>query len=145
MNIHVVVCARNEADIIEPFVRHTLQWAQKVHMVLHRCHDNSADIVRRLSDEGAPLFFEHDANLLHQHGATMTRLAHAAAQEGADWVFPIDVDEFVLGSVHDVCREGDASTPIEIPWRGYVPLPTDIKGDPNVLTRIQHRRICRMP
>jgi hypothetical protein len=145
MNIHVVVCARNEADIIETFVRYAMKWSTKVHLVLHRCLDNSVEVARRLRDDGAPLELSLNANLLHEHGTVMTGLAHRAADEGAEWVFALDVDEFGVGDVRHLGEGAEASEPIELPWRGYVPLPTDVSSEPNILRRVLHRRKSECP
>lgn len=144
-NVHVVVCAKNEADIVEAFLRHALQWASKVHMVLHRCHDNTEDIVRAVRDEGASVDIDVSTNLSHIHGVAISRLAHKAASEGADWVCPLDTDEFVVGPLTQTCQRAAEFLPVTVPWRCYVPLPTDLASETNILKRIQHRRDSERP
>ena len=50
-NIVVVSMVRNEADIIESFVRHNLQFADRLYIVNHRSSDATKDILQQLLQE----------------------------------------------------------------------------------------------
>jgi hypothetical protein len=46
---------RDEADIVERFVRHALCWADSLLIVDHASCDNTSIILRKLVEEGLPL------------------------------------------------------------------------------------------
>jgi hypothetical protein len=65
----------------------------------------------------------------------------AVAQCGADWILPLDADEFVATAAGASLREAlrEESTPVSMRWVTYVPHPSDDPGDRNPATRIRHR------
>lgn len=52
---------RNEADIVEAFVRHNLTVLDALAIVDHGSLDGTADILRRLIGEGLPVFLGHES------------------------------------------------------------------------------------
>lgn len=145
MNIITIFCARNEADILETCVRHYARWSKKIFVVLHQCQDNSAEIIGHLQDEGLPIECSIDTGLLHEQAAMMTELLYRAADAGADWILPVDTDEFIVGDISRVLAEQDGLTPVRVPWKSYVPMPGDLPSEQNVLKRITHRRASEHP
>lgn len=95
----------NEADIIEPFIRHHAGLLD-LHIVLDNgSSDETVPILRALHAEGlnlqvyqsaAPIFLETEHN---------TGLYRLALQEGADWVVFLDADELLI--VHQAERPAD--------------------------------------
>jgi hypothetical protein len=63
---------------------------------------------------------------------------------GADWVVPLDADEFITAAEKGPLREIIEKLPqdriVKLPWRTYVPLSSDDSRNPNILKRIQHYR-----
>ena len=51
---------RNEADIVEAFVRHNLVLLDGIAIVDHASVDATPDILRALKDEGLPIFLARD-------------------------------------------------------------------------------------
>lgn len=139
MKICVIAWARNEADILEAWVRHHAEFADEIHLVLHRTRDNSEEILTQLQREGHPITWEKDERFTHEQQAVLTQLLHEKISDGYDWVFPLDLDEFVMG---DVKKElaGLQGKLIRLPWKGYVPTPHDDQKERHVLKRVQYRR-----
>ena len=96
MKIYVISMARNEEDIIESFVRHSLTFADKVIIAEHLSQDNTARILELLVAEGLPLAVEKVTTFEAHQAKTMTELARRAYTEGADVIVPLDADEFLL-------------------------------------------------
>src|SRR5205814_5178182 len=73
----------------------------------------------------------------------LTRLMHeiAIGKYRADWVLPLDADEFVIAPQGESLIATDAceDAPIALPWRSYVPCDVDDAGQPNPVLRIRHR------
>lgn len=86
-----LVC--DEADILRTNLRYNLALGLDEVLVLDNgSMDGSADVLRELSDR-TPLAWWEDSSS-YNHGRMLTRLAAEAAHRGADWVLPIDADEF---------------------------------------------------
>src|SRR5882724_5337441 len=98
MRLVAVSIVKNEADIIEPFVRHTLAWVDH-HLVFdHDSTDGTREILGALQREGLPVtLYTDDAlgNLQQARSNFLTRLA--AQQYSADWIMPLDADEILAG------------------------------------------------
>jgi len=96
MRLWGVSMVRNEADIIETFVRHNLTFLDGLAIVDHRSADDTPQIVGALAREGLPLIvLANDAVAYAQKEITTSALRHVLARTGADFVFPIDADEFI--------------------------------------------------
>jgi hypothetical protein len=70
-------------------------------------------------------------------------MREAAADGGADWVLPLDADEFLVapdGSVRAALTALPADRPSTVDMRLYVPTPDDPPDEPNVLRRLTYRR-----
>ena len=99
MRIVAISRVRNEADIIEPFVRHTLAYCEKLLVINHGSTDATEGILRSLESEGLGLEVINDPTLGHVGVDQMNRLLNVAARElSADWIFCLDADEFISGS-----------------------------------------------
>src|SRR5690349_9696321 len=87
---------RNEADIVEAFVRHNLTVLDGLVIVDHGSIDATPDILRRLIGEGLPVFLGHEtAPEFDQQAMKNGLVRHVFASSDAEWVFPLDADEFV--------------------------------------------------
>ncbi len=145
MKITTIFCARNEADILEACVRHYAQWSSKIIVVLHQCVDNSKEIIEHLIREGLPIECRIDSGLLHEQSSMMTTLLFDAMNEGADWIVPVDADEFIIGDVPSILANQSGLSPIRVPWKCYVPMPEDHSEEKNVLRRITYRKASEHP
>lgn len=91
-----VTTARNEADIIEPFVRHTAAHVDHLVVVDHCSHDRTPEILGSLVAEGLPMTVLRCESPVYNQAPLTTLLVRRAVQKhGADWVLPLDADEFL--------------------------------------------------
>ncbi len=145
MKLVAVSVVKNEADIIEAFVRHTGTWVDH-HLVFdHDSTDGTREILAELVREGWPLaLFTDDvlANLQHVRSNALARLAFD--QQGADWVVPLDADEFLCAPNRTAFESALAAVPTgqagTLAMRNYVPTPADDPREANPVLRLRHRR-----
>ena len=105
MRVTAISMVRNEADVIEAFVRHHAEIVDELVVVDHRSVDGTDEMLRALAEEGLPLRVRSEDSPVQRQNVVMTGLMReAAADGGADWVLPLDADEFLVapqGSVRD--------------------------------------------
>jgi hypothetical protein len=145
MRLHSVTMVRDEDDIVEAFVRHNLQFVDRTHVVVHQSVDSTLGILEALHAEGLPVQITVSDDAVFKQGATLTALARSAFVAGAEFVFVLDADEFLISPSRAVLERNLATLPVEaigaVPWRTYIPMPGDPRDEPNVLKRITHRPI----
>src|SRR5207248_1347715 len=115
----------NEIDIIEAFVRHTLALVDRLVVLDNGSSDGTLAVLRALQAEGLPLDLVEDPTPGMYQAQRMTRLLRewAVGRHGADWVLPLDADEFLVvpeGASLVPSRPG-GDRPVALPWRSYVP------------------------
>jgi hypothetical protein len=136
---------RNEGDVIEAFVRHHAEVVDELIVIDHCSTDGTGELLRALAAEGLPLTLRHEGSLVHRQSVVLTGLMRdAATSRGADWVVPLDADEFLLaldGDVRGVLRAMPRDRAWTVELRFYVPCPDDPADEVNVLRRIRHRRV----
>lgn len=144
MKIVSISWVRNEADVVEAFVRHHWPLMTRMIIVDNRSTDNTAMILQRLQEEGLPIEVRRDVSFIHRQGEAMTEILETLRNESVDWVVPLDADEFLITSdpagLRSALVDLPTDRPIHIPWRSYVPLPSDPPDEVNVLRRITHRK-----
>jgi len=150
MKITTVSWVRNESDILEAFVRHHAAFAHRMVIVDHRSQDNSREMLERLKREGLPLDIRHDDRLGHFQAQVLTEIVREVAdRDDPDWILPLDADEFLVTldtrSIEKTLGDERQDMMLSIPWRTYVPLPSDPMKEPHVLRRITHRRVAEEP
>ncbi|MBR1421321.1 MAG: glycosyltransferase family 2 protein [Selenomonadaceae bacterium] len=94
--IAVVTMMKNEADIVESFIRHTSLFADKIYVCDHKSTDRTREILDLLKNEGLNLevsSFERDE---HGQQEVTQSLLQRAIDDGFDLVIPIDTDEFMI-------------------------------------------------
>jgi hypothetical protein len=121
-----VTMLRNEADVVESFVRHNLSFLDNLFVVDHGSSDGTAEILDALVAEGLPLEVDRDASVGYLQSEIMTRAArHAFARHGADFVFAIDGDEFLKVPRRELLESVLATLPRGLhgamQWQTYVP------------------------
>ena len=93
MKVVGVYLVRNEVDIIETNLRHHLTTVLDEAIVLDNgSTDGTLELLVDLADE-LPLQLTSEVGHIYQSGR-VTRMARYATQQGADWILPIDADEF---------------------------------------------------
>ena len=95
--IVAITMVKNEMDIIESFVRHTLGFADLLIVADHKSTDRTREILEALRAEGLPILVGDVEEARHVQAETMTRLLWMAADTyQADIVLPLDTDEFLV-------------------------------------------------
>src|ERR1700681_2600267 len=96
MRLFGVAMVRNEADVIEAFVRHNLSVLDGLAIVDHGSFDATSDILAKLQAEKLPLHIERDDRPEYFQSARTTALVRETLRrEQADFVFALDADEFL--------------------------------------------------
>ncbi len=124
-----VSLVKNEADIIEANIRHNLRYLDRIIVFDHDSCDATARILDALAAEGLPVTLltrrSDRRELGFWQGEFTTALARLAfEQHGADYVFPIDADEFLEAPSRAAIEAALDACPNEIAniaWRTYVP------------------------
>jgi len=96
MRLWGAAMVRNEADVIETFVRHNLRALDGLGIVDHGSFDGTSEILAALVQEGLPLRIYRDQEPSFQQSLRITQVAREAMRvQGADFVFALDADEFL--------------------------------------------------
>lgn len=142
MSLFGISMVRNEADVLETWTRYHLQLLDGLIVADHRSIDETPQILTELVEEGLPIEVRRVDETGYGQVAAVTQLARRAVSLGADWVFPLDADEFlnvrrtapsqILGNV-------GSNEPFALPWETYVPTVEDPTEVSNPLLRITWR------
>jgi hypothetical protein len=101
-NIWAVSMVKNEEDIIESFCRYTMQFCDGLLIRDDNSQDHTSGIIKQLINEGLRIIlFETTLSGTSDFGGykfhVFNDLARQAFEErGADWVIPLDADEFLF-------------------------------------------------
>jgi hypothetical protein len=131
-----------EGDIVEEFVRHWLQFVDRLIVVDLGCLDTGREILGDLVAEGLPISIWEGEPFPATDERRTTLVRRAFETFEPDYLFLLDVDEFLkapsrselesvlaaLNGVHAV-----------VPWVTYVPAAGDPAGESRVLARVRHR------
>lgn len=141
MRLVGISVVKNEIDIVEPFVRHAAARLDRLLVLDNGSTDGTRQILRRLVDEGLPVEVLDDPEPGNYQWRRMTGLMrdHAIKRCGADWVVPLDADEFLVGEDLKLLVRSVENRPCALHWRTYVPGPDDVAGELNPVRRITDR------
>ncbi|HEY4248767.1 MAG TPA: glycosyltransferase family 2 protein [Lacunisphaera sp.] len=145
MRLVAVSIVKNEADIIEAFVRHTFVWVD-YHLIFdHDSTDGTREILGQLQKEGLPLTLFSDDAPGHLQQFRSNHLSRLAAQDhGADWVVPLDGDEIFCGpdrSLLEKClNDLDSGCSASLPLLDYL---TTTDDDPSLVNSVERLRYSR--
>jgi len=121
-----VSMVRNEADVIEVFVRHNLAFLDALVVIDHGSADETLGILKSLAKERLPLklLANEDSRFLQAEAVTdVTR--RLIEQSDADVVLPLDADEFVKTPSRDALERALEAIPAnaygQLHWQNYVP------------------------
>lgn len=125
MHLAGAAMVRDEADIIEAFVRHNLRQLERLAIVDHGSVDGTFEILTALRGEGLQVSIERDDSPAQRQQETLTRLARTLLRDGADLVFALDADEFLKISSPALLARVVTSVPhgmhMALDWQTYVP------------------------
>jgi hypothetical protein len=144
MKLVAVSVVKNEADVIEAFVRHTRYWTDEHFIFDHDSTDGTREILFELVREGLPLKLFTGAAVGNLQQSRSNHLAHLAFTEArADWVLPLDADEFLVAESRAALESqlgSNLDEPVTLPLRNYSPSTVDNPAEQNPVLRIQHRK-----
>jgi len=131
-----VTMVKNEADIIEANVRHNLRYLDRLIVLDHDSSDASARILQSLVEEGLPLTISRMGapDPAFKQAQFTTALARGAFEKfAADYVIPIDADEFLRVSSRaalDAALAASESAITNLRWQTFVPSDDDEQCHP---------------
>lgn len=101
MKLAAVSIVRDEADILEAWIRHNLHFIDRLYIVDDGSTDNSLRIIHALRDEGLAISLTSERSLAayHQGQRTTALVEHALSEAPWDYIFFLDGDEFLVA--HD--------------------------------------------
>lgn len=102
MSVAALMVVRDEADIIEPVVRHTLAHVDEVIVADHHSKDGTREILEQL-----PVWLLSVKTRGLNGDRVRERLADLARHRGHDWAIVVDADDVWLVTGHHEARIGD--------------------------------------
>lgn len=132
---------KNEADIVETFVRFTLNFASKMVFIDNGSTDGSTEILKALAEEGLPIEIHMEAHRFYDQYFLENQYIRKIAEENQfDFLIPLDVDEFLAsdGNVLEQLETLPSDQVTMLNWRTYCLLSD--QGEGFFLDRIIHVR-----
>ena len=142
-----IAMVKNEADVIEAFVRHNLGFMDALAIVDNDSIDGTREILVQLQQEGLPIILFDDPVVAHFHAEIMTAVYRKVVPNFKPrFVFLLDADEFIVASSREALyaqlRALRPGTQARYCWRTYIPAPTGPDGDTSdPLRSITHRMV----
>lgn len=145
MKIISISTVKNEADIIESFVRYNLNIVDEMIILDNNSSDETTLILKKLIDEGLSITLFNSDDSYHNQATKMTNLLNKAIYEhDGDIVCLLDADEFIISNDNrhprEVLEEIDNSFYYLAKWVTYVPTIFDNENSKFVPSRITHIR-----
>jgi hypothetical protein len=145
MELTALALVKLDGDIIEEFVRHTLQFADRLIVVDNASLDSTSEILACLTAEGLPLVVWEEEIIAERPGITTELARRAFGEFPMDYLLVLDADEFIKvpsrASLEAALARLPAGAHALVPWVTYVPAADDDAGEPRVLARLRHRRV----
>jgi hypothetical protein len=124
LKIHAITMIRNEGDIILPFLNQAAALFDKLAIVDVQSTDGTLETVRSFFQFWPSIdLYSFDTQERYQ-GAMMNTLAAKAFEDGADWVFFLDGDEFINVNAKEELQTYLKAFPHDVmhmPWINMIP------------------------
>ncbi|WP_371345923.1 glycosyltransferase family 2 protein [Ancylobacter sp. IITR112] len=113
MRIASISLVKDEADIIEGFVRHNLHFVDRMFIVDDHSNDHTSEILRRLAAETPAVVLVDDGwtGAFHQSRRTTALLRQAAGLGDWDFIVPLDADELICAPDRESFEASLAAVP----------------------------------
>ncbi|MGA8146229.1 MAG: glycosyltransferase family 2 protein [Gallionellaceae bacterium] len=117
---------KNEADVIESFARHNLEYVDELHIILQQSVDGTREIIEEMICEGLDIKL-HDDNSPHfNQGEKFSEYGKALlSNPGCQTVVLLDADEFIKAPTPEQFTASLLSIPSDtlgyLLWESYVP------------------------
>lgn len=106
---------KNEIDIVELVVRHTLaEGLDRLFFTDHMSTDGTWELLREMALT-MPIDLGRNEDPVFHQAAQMNMLAEIAMGAGADWIVPFDADEFFYAVSGKTVAEALNEVPLEFP------------------------------
>jgi SAM-dependent methyltransferase len=141
-----IAMVKNEADVIEAFVRHNLSFMDALVIVDNDSIDDTREILVQLQREGLPIILFDDPVVGHFQAEIVTAAYRKVVPEFKPrFVFLLDADEFIVAPSREVLyvqlRAMRPGTQAQYCWQTYIPAPTGPESDASdPLRSITHRK-----
>ena len=144
MDLTALTLVKIDGDVIEEFVRHTLQFVDRLIVADNVSLDGTGEILGALQEEGLPLDVWSIEMVAERAGITTELARRAFAETRCDYLLLLDADEFVKAPSRALLESSLAALPTDahalVPWETYVPTRDDDMSEPRILCRLRHRR-----
>lgn len=114
---------KNEADIVETFVRYTMNFAYRMIFIDNGCTDGSIEILKKLKAEGFKLDIYCEADVFYEQYLLENKyIRKISAEHVFEYLIPLDVDEFLCSRgnlLEDLNNIADDKVSI-VEWKTYV-------------------------
>lgn len=148
MKIISITTIKNEADIIESFVRYHVNIMDLMIILDNGSTDDTLNIINNLKKENLPIVVLIDKDKYFEPFIKYNYLLDIALNEySADIVCPLDCDEFIIcqnGNPRRIIEEIPKYSYFKVKWRTYVPTVHDdenIKFVPSRITNIRDENL----
>jgi len=131
---------KNEADIIEIFIRYTLKFVDHMFIAVNLPNDTTKEIIEELIREGLPItIWDDNEPSFEQNKKTTAAYHYIAKNYKFDAILFIDADEFVYGDINEIKNNHRIGNVYQLDRLEYVYL-RDVSFDQNVLQEMTLRR-----
>ena len=141
MRVYGLLVIRNEVDIIRTNILYHLSLGLDQLLIIDNGSSDGTDgVLRELSKKDPRVRWTRDEGLWYA-GHFFTRLAREAYREGADWVVPIDADEFWYapgGSFRSVLEKSEAGA-LRAPGLNFIQRREQKESTPDALLYMTRR------
>jgi len=122
--IIAISLVKNEVDIIEAFVRHTLHFVDEIIVSDNGSIDGTRETLQKLVQAKLPIRVIVDDRFEYDQSNKMTALYRLSLRSNADFVMPLDADEFIQAKSRSALRESFKKIPSaavgKYSWKNYV-------------------------
>lgn len=125
MRIAAASMVRNEVDIIKDFLNINSDMFDMIFIADMLSTDGTTELISHYIEAGSPIHKYTLPYLAKYQSEAITELTRLAFSQGADWVFPIDADEFLHVESRKFLEdllENWGSPVMHLPWLNLIPI-----------------------